>query len=106
MAKKGQRWVIEREPEVRPAVHPPTKAAAGVLCAPHLERTGQRVQAFKVVHGTPMCERCWKNINPPVLPVLLAFIAQKPVGARSQNAKVFAPVRNAMQQGRCQSASP
>jgi hypothetical protein len=102
MPKKGQRWAIEQEPEVRPTVHAPTNAAAGVVCSPHLERTGEKVQAFKVIAGTPMCERCWKNKTPPVL----SFLAQKPVGARSLNAKVFTPVRNATQQGRCQSASP
>jgi hypothetical protein len=99
---KGKK-AIPPQLEFRSPVYPPMPAEPGVLCAPHLERTGQRVQAYKIAAGTPMCERCWKNINPPVLP---AFLAQKPVGARSQNAEVFAPMRNATQQGRCQSASP
>jgi hypothetical protein len=99
---KGKK-AIPPQAEFRSPVSPPMKAAAGVLCAPHLERTGQRVQAYKIAAGTPMCERCWKNINPPVLP---AFLTQTPVAARSQTVKVFAPMRNATQQGRCQSASP
>lgn len=104
MARKGSKLTVQPQVEYRAPVFPPTVAAPGVLCAPHLERTGQRMQAYKVVYGTPMCERCWKNLNPPVLPTF--NLTQKPAGARSQNAKVFHPMHNTTQQGRPQSASP
>ena len=95
--------VIQPHPEFRPQVYPPTKAAEGVMCQPHLERARQEVQAFIIVHGTAFCKKCWSNISPPTLP---EFLKRKPVAARSQNANVFTPMRNDTQQGRHQSASP
>jgi len=101
--KKGHKWAIEREPEVRSPVHPPTKAAAGVLCAPHRARIGVAVQADIIINGEPFCNTCYRGQGPIVS---TQFLTWKPVATRSQSVKGFPPMRNVTQQGRPQSASP
>jgi hypothetical protein len=78
-------------------------AAVGVRCAPHLARMGVAVQADVIINGEPFCKTCYRGQGPIVS---TQFLAQKPVGARSQNVDVFRAMRNTAKQGRCQSASP
>jgi len=99
---KGKK-AIPPQTEFRSPVYPPMKAAAGVLCAPHRARIGVDVQADLVINGEPFCRDCYRGQGPVVSTQLFT---QKLVGTRSQNAKGFAPMRNARQQGRPQSASP
>jgi hypothetical protein len=57
-----QRCVVKLEREVANEVSAPAKAAAGMLCAPHRERTGRDVPADVVVTGgTPMCRECFRG---------------------------------------------
>jgi hypothetical protein len=95
---KGKK-VIPPQPEFRSPVYPPTKAAAGVLCAPHRARMGVAVQADVIINGEPFCKTCYRGQGPIVS---TQFLTWKPVAS----VKGFPPMRNATQQGRCQSASP
>jgi hypothetical protein len=99
---KGKK-VIATQPEFRSPVCPPTKAAAGVLCAPHRARMGVAVQADVIINGEPFCKTCYRGQGPIVS---TQFLARKPVATRSQSVNGFPPMRTIRQQGRCQSASP
>ena len=59
--KKGHKWAIEREPEVRPEVHRPMKATPGMTCIPHRERRGIALPADIVIGGAPMCLACFRG---------------------------------------------
>lgn len=99
---KGKK-VIPPQIEFRSPVYPPTKAAAGVVCAPHRARMGVAVQADVIINGEPFCKTCYRGQGPIVS---TQFLAQKPVAARSQNAKVFPPPCATIRQGRSQCSSP
>ena len=99
---KGKK-TIPPQTEFRSPVYPPTKAAAGVLCAPHRARMGVAVQADVIINGEPFCKTCYRGQGPIVS---TQFLAQKPARARSESVKVFTPMRDDTQQGRHQSASP
>jgi hypothetical protein len=89
--------------EYRSPVPPPTKAAAGVFCAPHRARMGVAVQADIIINGEPFCKTCYRGQGPIVSTL---FLAQKPAATRSQSVKGFPPMRVTTQRVRCASASP
>jgi hypothetical protein len=42
-------------------MNPNAKPSVTVPCKPHLQRTGRRIPAARLVGGEPMCKRCFNG---------------------------------------------